>query len=500
MLVRFSFILRQLLTRRWCIIDSMTVVAWSPLSGLVLFVVAIALLVVTARLVASAACVGGAAALPAMYVVAFAEVVFISLLCSSARIPIPALTYLVGELCLAVGALLVQLRAGGSLRPPSIRGAAQQLRRIRRMPVVLLVFAVAVGVLLAYELALAVFTEPNNFDSLWYHLARAAFWYQKQRVSYIANPNSDILNVYPPNGEILSLYGFTFLHSAWAAALSQFVAQGALLVCVGATARRLGYSRAASLFAALLTATLPIIALESVTTQNDLIVASLVSASALFLLRGTRWDMVFFALASGLAIGTKFTAFLAVPPLLSRRPRRRGATENRRGSCSARRRLGAVGLVWLHPEHRAHRDVVGGSTSQGGLTAHGSVFTRLGVIAWIVYRFCDLSGAQGLRLLAYLAVGVIVAGSAALLVVGSQRAFSRKARTRLRVIITAAVLALAIPLLTVAATRLVGSIFQPSAAPHSPHRHFSCRNRALSLTRTSPGSGRSGSFSSCRSR
>src|SRR5947207_5864107 len=41
---------------------------------------------------------------------------------------------------------------------------------------------VAVGLALVYELALALFTPPNNWDSMTYHLSRAAAWYHRHGV------------------------------------------------------------------------------------------------------------------------------------------------------------------------------------------------------------------------------------------------------------------------------------------------------------------------------
>ena len=62
-------------------------------------------------------------------------------------------------------------------------------------------------------------------------------------------------------------------------------------------------------------ATLPQVALQSVTTQSDLLVASFVVATAYFLLSGGRTDLALAGLAIGLALGTKATALLALPAL-----------------------------------------------------------------------------------------------------------------------------------------------------------------------------------------
>src|SRR5207253_253874 len=78
-------------------------------------------------------------------------------------------------------------------------------------------------------------------------------------------------------------------------------------------ARRLGYDTRRSAFSALLFPTLTIVALESVTTQNDLVEASFVAAAVALALGRTRAETVLAGLALGLAAGTKLTFLYAIP-------------------------------------------------------------------------------------------------------------------------------------------------------------------------------------------
>ena len=59
---------------------------------------------------------------------------------------------------------------------------------------------------LAYSAALAVFTPPNEWDAMTYHLARAAFWIQQQAVAYVPESPVVMINAYPPNAEIGALF------------------------------------------------------------------------------------------------------------------------------------------------------------------------------------------------------------------------------------------------------------------------------------------------------
>ena len=80
-----------------------------------------------------------------------------------------------------------------------------QLRdALRDTPVLILACGVALA--LAYSAALALRTHANNYDSLRYHLARAAFWKQEHAVEHIAGANDARLNVFPPASEIMSAW------------------------------------------------------------------------------------------------------------------------------------------------------------------------------------------------------------------------------------------------------------------------------------------------------
>ena len=73
----------------------------------------------------------------------------------------------------------------GRPRPP-LAPAGAALRQIASSRLTLL-YLVAVGVLLAYELALALTVPPNNWDSLTYHLARVAAWYHHGGLYWVPN-------------------------------------------------------------------------------------------------------------------------------------------------------------------------------------------------------------------------------------------------------------------------------------------------------------------------
>lgn len=220
-------------------------------------------------------------------------------------------TYALGELLL-LAAALGAWQLLGRPRPPV--AWVPVWRPVRRHPVVA-ALALAVVASFAYALFLVLTTPPNNGDSLTYHLTRAAAWLQHGGL-YRIPLGSAAENEYPANGEIGILYTFAFLDGDAAAALTQLLAEGAAVLAVYGCARRLGYAAAPSAFAALLVATLPEIVLQSVTTQNDLLVASFVASAAYFIRSTNPAELALAAVAIGLALGTKLTAVFALPVLL----------------------------------------------------------------------------------------------------------------------------------------------------------------------------------------
>jgi Dolichyl-phosphate-mannose-protein mannosyltransferase len=323
----------------------------------------------------------------AAYIVASAETVALTLVLSPQRL-VGRAGYAIGEAVL-LGIAGIVWRIRGRPRPPLPR--IDLISAARRNPIVALL-ALVVGIALAYELFIILVTPPNNGDSLTYHLTRAAAWLRHGGVYRIPNSQHEE-NEFPPDAEIQILYSFVFLHRDSAAALTQWCGQLALIVGIYGCARRLGFARCASLFAALLAPTLSLIALQSVTTQNDLVVAAYVVAAAYFLRTGKTQELALFGLALGLALGTKVTAVCALPALGIL------ALASLRGRLLATAALaGLLGFALLGSYTYASNIVVSGypTGSRAGqtganiprITARGTVST----VARNVYRFVDLSG------------------------------------------------------------------------------------------------------------
>ena len=151
--------------------------------------------------------------------------------------------------------------------------------------------------------ALIVGTAPNDYDALWYHLARAAFWKQQHAIAYIAGANDARLNGFPPNAEIAASFTMILGRTERFAGFVQLAALAGDEVAVAGIARRIGLSVRQALFGALLFATLPVVVLQSATALNDLVFGAFLACCAYFLFTWRPVTLALAALALGLALG-----------------------------------------------------------------------------------------------------------------------------------------------------------------------------------------------------
>ncbi|MGH3131658.1 MAG: glycosyltransferase 87 family protein, partial [Gaiellaceae bacterium] len=321
----------------------------------------------------------------ASYLAAAAEIVVLAEALSAFH-AVGRAGFLLGEAVLLGGAAWVWLRRG---RPVPARPELSR-RALRRHPVVAGLGLVVVAAIV-FEAVVGVIAPPNNWDSMTYHLSRAAAWYQSGAVEY--HPAASAReNVFPPNAEIQILYSLVFLGRDTLAALPQLVAQLALLVGIFGIGRRLGFDRPAALFGALLFATLSQVALQSTTTQNDLVVTAAVVAAAYFILGRSRVDLALAGLAVGLALGTKLTAVFALPVLallaLATLPRRRLVALAAAAAVS----FAALGS-WVYAANVIHTGHPLGNSPE--VEQNAAVLTVPGTFstgARVLWRFVDLSG------------------------------------------------------------------------------------------------------------
>jgi hypothetical protein len=280
--------------------------------------------------------------------------------------------------------------ARGRPLPPSL--PVDGLRELRAHPLVCVLGGVVL-LGLAYELAVGLTTPPTDWDAMHHHLVRAAAWRQRHAVEAIPNVNDTFgVNASPPDAEIQVLFGLVLLGRDTFATIPQFVAECALLVSVFGIARRVGFELIPSVFAALVTATLSDIALQSVAAQTDLCVAALVSVAVFFALGTSGADVALAGLAVGLALGTKVTAILMLPAIALVAFAVGGVRRVLALALWSSAAFLAFGaFIYLQRGNNAG-SVAGVTSGHGSLRAQFSVTDLISTSARVLYRFVDLSG------------------------------------------------------------------------------------------------------------
>lgn len=191
-----------------------------------------------------------------------------------------------------------------------------------------LVFLIAAAAALAVAGAAVAFLRAHaadptvSSDALNFQVPQVARWMQSGSMWQLDQFFPDYSNAtYPHHGNLLLL---AVVLPFKAASLARLVpVPFAVLTCLGvyAAARELGAARGWALLAAALPAALPLFiktALEGANTDTPM--TFFVVAAVLFLLRHQRTrarpDLVLAGLALGLALGTKWYALTALPPML----------------------------------------------------------------------------------------------------------------------------------------------------------------------------------------
>ena len=202
--------------------------------------------------------------------------------------------------------------ASGRPRPPTLRSPMRSLLRCMADPVIASLGG-ATLVFVVYAAVLGIATAQNEWDSLTYHLTRAAFWIQQGSVSYVPDATDVRINGNPPNAEIAQAWTMLLTGGDRFVALPSLAAVPALVLGIFGIARRAGSGVREALFGALVFACLPLVVLQSSTALNDLVVASFFVVATYFAIGKSGTGALGASLALGLAFGTKIAAPLLLP-------------------------------------------------------------------------------------------------------------------------------------------------------------------------------------------
>jgi hypothetical protein len=226
---------------------------------------------------------------------------------------------LVGHVVAVAGVALVAAFLDPPLRLDPGAAARGALRAVRRTAVP----GILVAGMAALLVASAARYEPNNRDSMTYHLARVAHWIQNGSVApYPTNINRQ--NLLSPGAEYLLLGLQVVSGTDRLANFVQLVAWLMLVCAAPPLARLAGAPRRLAPWAAVLVAALPMGVLQATSTQNDLVAAvaavAIVITSSRFVHGAQgRWrgaDATLLAVALASAAVVKVNALVATAPLL----------------------------------------------------------------------------------------------------------------------------------------------------------------------------------------
>jgi 4-amino-4-deoxy-L-arabinose transferase-like glycosyltransferase len=176
------------------------------------------------------------------------------------------------------------------------------------------------GVAVSYIFALVqiIVIPQNNMDSLSTHLSRIGFWLQHG--SFFPWQTTLLNQVwYPVNAQLQTYWTLLFLGNDHMVGSVQWLAAMISGMGVFGMARLQGYHHRSSAFAALIFMSFPLVALQSTTTQTDLVTVAFFIPAVYFLTLGVREGryslLTLSAISVGLGIGVKKSYFILLPVL-----------------------------------------------------------------------------------------------------------------------------------------------------------------------------------------
>ena len=171
--------------------------------------------------------------------------------------------------------------------------------------------AVCAGIVAIVALT-AILSPPNSADAMAYHLPRVVYWAQAGSVAFFPTPYFNQVML-APAAEYLILHTYLLTGGDRLVNLLACGAFAGCIVTVSAIAREMQLTSRSQAVAALLCATLPNAILQASGAKNDMFLALWVAAAAYFALRR---ESIWLGITAGLAVATKATAFLFLPPIL----------------------------------------------------------------------------------------------------------------------------------------------------------------------------------------
>ncbi|EKE04787.1 MAG: hypothetical protein ACD_20C00003G0014 [uncultured bacterium] len=166
------------------------------------------------------------------------------------------------------------------------------------------------------SLLLTIIAPTNSADSMSYHLARIGFWIQNETLAHFETSSIRQI-ILPINSEILMLWSMVFFKKDYLSIFPQYLAYLGCIFTVFSYLRYLNISTRRILWTIFVFASLPVVILESVSAQTNLLVAFFLFTSLYLFVYGVKENsnkaLVFSAIAFSINLGIKTTAFFFIP-------------------------------------------------------------------------------------------------------------------------------------------------------------------------------------------
>lgn len=201
-----------------------------------------------------------------------------------------------------------------SATPPGIGKRGPQWRGMYVLYLVpaLILFGIVVGN--------ALFNPSHIADVLFYHLPRIQFWLQNQTVAFYPAMFDQQLFM-PPWAEYAGAHYIALTGTERGLGLVQTASMALCPVAVSGIVELLGFDMPAQILAAVFAFTIPQGAMQAYDLKNDYVCAFWIATSVYFVLATSAsnriGDGVFAGAAIGLALLTKGTAFVYIPPFVA---------------------------------------------------------------------------------------------------------------------------------------------------------------------------------------
>jgi hypothetical protein len=217
----------------------------------------------------------------------------------------------------------------------------------------------------------AMASPPNSADAMAYHMPRIVYWVQNKSVAFFPTTYLNQIMMQPVT-EYIGLHLYLLSGGDGLINLVQVAGYLGGIVAVSSIAGLLGATPRVQTVAALFCATLPNAILQASGAKNDALLAfwlaSMVMCAGRWIRSRSSADLVFTALALGLALGTKGTAYLFAPPFLLAIAMAVGRPKLRDLSVAAFALIGGVLLINT-PQYLRNIDlsgsILGTSSAQG---------------------------------------------------------------------------------------------------------------------------------------